>query len=128
MSRFNPYQAGTGQQKALWLILFSLGLVVGATVVAPDPDVSRSDVPELVESPADPVAGAAGVYQMPVTAVPALQMSPSGRTYIDRHFQNRLHLLVKHQADLFRHIRPMPVDRLTCLHTSLPDPRLVVFS
>lgn len=114
-----------GSKKAIWFLLINTLLSVAATVATAATEVNLAEVPELVESPLDLAPGSTILFEW--HHFPTLIASKTDFHRQDHltglpFYQNAVNTLLKLQSGRFQFSRQLPLEFLTSLYTSLPDP------
>lgn len=126
MSRTSDSYYRPRQKKALWFFLISGLLAVATSATVPVTEVEISEVPELVENPAEVAYPAAELLKAPFAADrPTLLVSLQGKRDFPRllrHYQSSIVVLFLEKQGDYLDFRPLPLTVLTFLYTSLPDP------
>ncbi|PHN05538.1 hypothetical protein [Flavilitoribacter nigricans] len=122
----SPFRSRSNQ--ALWFLLLSSLLAVAAEAATPVTTVVYDEVPELLDQPADlssisydlPLLSPVGIFPLRGNVAPGRSAVSAWRL---RHYQHAVTLLIQDSHRHYLHARPLPIDRLTFHHTSLPDPQ-----
>lgn len=126
MSRTSDSYYRPRQKKALWFFLISGLLAVATSAMVPVTEVEVSEVPELVENPAEVAYPAVELLKVPLDAdLSKLLVSPQGKRNFPRllrHYQSSVDVLLQEKQGDYLDFRPLPLTVLTFLYTSLPDP------
>jgi hypothetical protein len=125
MSRTSDSYYRPRQKKALWFFLISGLLAVATSATVPVTEVEISEIPELVENPAEVAYPAAELLNPFAADRPTFLVSLQGKRDFPRllrHYQSSIVVLFLEKQGDYLDFRPLPLTVLTFLYTSLPDP------